>query len=59
MGTQINRIATEVARAEGLRKLWLSVEPHNRPATRSYERVGFRYLPGAVFSPEAEMELEL
>jgi RimJ/RimL family protein N-acetyltransferase len=59
MGTEMNRIAIEVARHLGLRKLWLSVEPHNRPAVRSYEKVGYHFLSSAIFSPEAEMELEL
>ncbi|MBA4159058.1 MAG: GNAT family N-acetyltransferase [Gemmatimonadetes bacterium] len=59
IGTGMNRIAVEVSRALGLRKLWLSVEPHNRAAVRSYEQVGFRFLPSAIFSLEAEMELEL
>ena len=59
VGTETNRVAVEVARAAGLRRLWLSVEPHNRPATRSYQKVGFQFLPGTVYSVEAEMELEL
>jgi diamine N-acetyltransferase len=59
MGTEMNRISIDVARAMGLRTLWLSVEPHNRPAVRSYEKVGYRFLSSAIFSPEAEMELEL
>lgn len=59
IGTGMNRIAVDVSRALGLRKLWLSVEPHNRAAVRSYEKVGFRFLPSAIFSLEAEMELEL
>lgn len=59
IGTAINRAAAEVGRAAGLRRLWLSVEPHNRAALRSYEKAGFRFVPGTVFSPEAEMELEL
>jgi diamine N-acetyltransferase len=59
IGTEMNRLAIEVARALGDRKLWLSVEPHNRPAVRSYEKVGYRFLSSAIFSPEAEMELEL
>jgi len=59
MGTEMNRISIAVARARGLRKLWLSVEPHNRAAVRSYEKVGYRFLSSAIFSPEAEMELEL
>jgi diamine N-acetyltransferase len=59
IGTEMNRLAIDVARAIGERKLWLSVEPHNRPAVRSYEKVGYRFLSSAIFSPEAEMELEL
>jgi diamine N-acetyltransferase len=57
IGTEMNRISVEVARLLELRKLWLSVEPHNRPAVRSYEKVGYRFLSSAIFSPEAEMEL--
>jgi RimJ/RimL family protein N-acetyltransferase len=48
-----------VARTLELRRLWLSVEPHNRPALRSYEKVGFRFVPGTIFSSEMEMELVL
>ncbi|HEX5726317.1 MAG TPA: GNAT family N-acetyltransferase [Longimicrobiaceae bacterium] len=59
MGTQVNRLSAEVARALRLRRLWLSVEPHNRPALRSYEKAGFRFRRDTVLSPEVEMELEL
>lgn len=59
VGTEVNRAAALVARERGLRQLWLSVEPHNRAAVRSYEKAGFRFLPATVFSPEAEMEMEL
>ena len=59
VGTQVNRAAAGVARERGLRQLWLTVEPHNRAAVRSYEKAGFRFLPGTVFAPEAEMEMEL
>lgn len=59
VGTEVNRIAVEAARAAGLNRLWLSVEPHNRAAIRSYEKVGFRFRPGTVLSMEAEMELDL
>lgn len=59
VGTRVNRLAAEVARALGLRRLWLSVEPHNRAAIRSYEKTGFRFRPETVYSPEAEMELDL
>ncbi len=59
VGTQVNRAAAEVARTLGMRNLWLSVEPHNRPAVRSYEKAGFRFRPETIYSPEAEMELAL
>jgi diamine N-acetyltransferase len=58
LGTEMHRIAVEVGRALGLRGLWLSVEPHNRAALRSYEKAGFRFSSTAFLSPEAEMELE-
>jgi RimJ/RimL family protein N-acetyltransferase len=59
MGTQVNRLSAEFARTLRLRRLWLSVEPHNRPALRSYEKAGFRFRPTTVYSPEVEMEMEL
>jgi L-amino acid N-acyltransferase YncA len=59
MGTQVNRIAAEFARAAGLRGLWLSVEPWNRAALCSYEKAGFRYVPETVYSVEVEMEMDL
>jgi ribosomal protein S18 acetylase RimI-like enzyme len=59
VGTQVNRLMVEVARAMGVRSLWLSVEPHNRPAVRSYEKAGFRFVPATIYSPEVEMELPL
>lgn len=57
LGTRMNELAVEAAREAGLKGLWLSVEPHNRAALRSYEKVGFTLIPGTIFSPEAEMEL--
>ncbi|HET8654799.1 MAG TPA: GNAT family N-acetyltransferase [Longimicrobiaceae bacterium] len=59
VGTEFNRVAVTRAAADGLKRLWLTVEPHNRAAIRSYERVGFRFVPGTVFSPEAEMVMDL
>ncbi|HEU4452047.1 MAG TPA: GNAT family N-acetyltransferase [Longimicrobium sp.] len=59
VGTQVNRLSVEVARAMDISRLWLSVEPHNRPALRSYEKAGFRFRPGTIYSPEVEMEMEL
>ncbi len=32
---------------------------HNRPATRTYQKAGFRFLPGTGYSVEAEMKVEL
>ncbi|CAN5833888.1 GNAT family N-acetyltransferase [soil metagenome] len=59
VGTEMNRAAVELARAAGLARVWLSVEPGNRAAVRSYEKVGFRFLPGAILSLEAEMVIDL
>ncbi|CAN5629371.1 hypothetical protein BH23GEM9_BH23GEM9_05350 [soil metagenome] len=59
IGTFINRIALDVARAAGLKRVWLCVEPFNRAAVRSYEKAGFRRLPGSLWAPEIEMEAEL
>jgi RimJ/RimL family protein N-acetyltransferase len=59
VGTQVNRVSAEIARTLRINRLWLSVEPHNRPALRSYEKAGFRFRPGTIFSPEVEMEMVL
>ena len=59
LGTELNRAAIEAARDSGLKGLWLSVEPHNRAALRSYEKAGFTLIPGTLFSLEAEMRLTL
>ena len=59
MGTEVNRRTVEIARVLRLDRLWLSVEPHNRPAVRSYEKAGFHFRPGTVFSSELEMEMEI
>jgi hypothetical protein len=39
--------------------VWLSVEPGNRAALRTYEQAGFRRLPGSLWLPEIEMEYRL
>lgn len=59
MGTQVNRVSAEVARTLDVDRLWLSVEPHNRPAVRSYQKAGYRFRAATLYSPELEMELEL
>ncbi len=59
IGTMLNKLA--VARAEelGARRVWLSVEPSNRAALKSYERAGFRPLPGMLWGQELEMTVDL
>jgi RimJ/RimL family protein N-acetyltransferase len=59
VGTELTRACVAAAREAGLRRLWLSVELQNRAAVRSYEKAGFHFLPGTIYSPEAEMELML
>jgi diamine N-acetyltransferase len=59
VGTQVSRLSVEVARTLDISRLWLSVEPHNRAALRSYEKAGFRFRSGTVYTAEVEMELEL
>jgi RimJ/RimL family protein N-acetyltransferase len=59
IGTRLNHSMVEAARAAGVRKLWLTVEPRNKAALRSYMRVGFDYVPQTRYSIEPEMELSL
>lgn len=59
VGTEVNRLSAEVARTLDVHRLWLSVEPQNRPAVRSYQKAGFRFRPATVYSSELEMEMEL
>ena len=59
IGTEINRVAMQLAREAGADRIWLCVEPSNRAAVRSYEKAGFRRLPGTLWSPEIEMQAEL
>jgi diamine N-acetyltransferase len=59
IGTALNRAAIELARGAGLERVWLSVEPSNRAAIRSYEKAGFTALPGSLWAPEREMAIRL
>lgn len=56
IGTHANAVALDVARERGRRTVWLSVEPSNRAAVRSYEKVGFQRRAGSLWAPEIEME---
>ena len=59
IGTVVNRIGADVASQLGKKVLWLSVEPSNRIAIRSYEKAGFHRLAGSLWAPEIEMEFPL
>lgn len=59
IGTALNRLVVALAVQVGYQRLWLSVEPSNRAAIRSYERAGFRRLPGSLWAPEMEMEVRI
>jgi RimJ/RimL family protein N-acetyltransferase len=59
IGTALNMVAVRLAREDGCRRVWLSVEPSNRAAVRSYQKSGFRRLPGSHWAPEVEMEVLL
>lgn len=59
LGTALNALALRLAQESGAHRVWLSVEPGNRAAVRSYEKVGFRRLPGSLWLPEIEMVVSL
>lgn len=59
IGTAMNRLAATLARAAGFSRVWLSVEPANIPAVRSYQKVGFVTLRHSMWAAEIEMELRL
>lgn len=56
IGTALNRVLLDTGQRKGLQRVWLCVEPWNRAAVRSYEKAGFRQLPGSLWAPEVEME---
>lgn len=58
IGTALNRALLDIGRERGLTRVWLSVEPSNRAAVRSYQKVGFRHRPGSPWAPEIEMEVD-
>lgn len=59
IGTALNSALLELARHHGITRVWLSVEPSNRSAVRSYEKVGFRRKFTSGWAPELEMEVLL
>lgn len=59
IGTTLNEALLDCGREQGVRRVWLSVEPSNRRAVRSYEKVGFRRRFTSGWAPELEMEVFL
>lgn len=59
IGTALNQTLLDLARELGISRVWLSVEPSNRRAVRSYEKVGFRRRFTSGWAPELEMEVVL
>lgn len=59
IGTALNRALLDLGREAGIHRVWLSVEPFNRRAIRSYEKVGFQRRLMTAWAPEVEMEIFL
>ena len=59
LGSELARAAVQLARDRDCRRVWLSVEPSNRAAVRSYARAGFTRVPGSAWAPELEMAIDL
>jgi GNAT superfamily N-acetyltransferase len=59
VGTAVNQVTVDIARKMGWQGLWLTVEPRNRAAVRSYEHVGFQFVRDAVLAREVEMRVDL
>lgn len=57
IGTAMNRLAVARARELGFGRVWLSVEPSNIAAIRSYQNAGFITLRHSMWAPELEMEV--
>jgi ribosomal protein S18 acetylase RimI-like enzyme len=58
IGSALATAAVRLARDHGYRRVWLSVEPSNRAAVRSYTRAGFTRVPGSAWAPELEMAID-
>lgn len=59
IGTAMNRLAVDLARAAGYRRVWLSVEVTNVAAIKAYQKAGFKRTPGTLWAHEIEMEIPL
>lgn len=59
IGTAMNRFGIAYARELEYKRVWLSVEPGNIAAVRSYRKAGFQMLRHTMWAPEIEMEVLL
>ena len=59
IGTAMNKVAVNLARLAGWKRVWLSVEITNMPAIRSYQKAGFKRIPSKLLAHEIEMEVAL
>lgn len=59
IGTALNQTLLDLGRRTAFERVWLSVEPSNRRAVRSYEKAGFRRRFTSGWAPELEMEVIL
>lgn len=59
IGTALNRFLVAHARDRGYHRVWLSVEPSNIAAIRSYTKAGFKTRSHSLWAPEIEMEVLL
>ena len=59
IGTAMNKVAVNLARIAGYRKIWLSVEVTNVAAIRSYQKAGFSRTAATLWAHEIEMEVLL
>jgi ribosomal protein S18 acetylase RimI-like enzyme len=57
IGTAMNKFAVNLARVEGFRRVWLSVEVTNVAAIRSYQKAGFKRTAATMWAHEIEMEV--
>jgi ribosomal protein S18 acetylase RimI-like enzyme len=57
IGTAMNRVAVNLARLAGYRRVWLSVEVTNVAAIRSYQKAGFKRTTATLWAHEIEMEV--
>jgi RimJ/RimL family protein N-acetyltransferase len=58
LGTELTRLAVDRARAEGLKRVFLTVEPYNFRAIHLYRKIGFEFWESAGGDRVMVLELE-